>query len=271
MKSICEFIPSKNDNGNLKTIHFVYESEYQNLKWPQVAHIYYLFLVTKGSGVLTLPEFESHPLTPGTVFFILPGVRYVISGSDDLKYMYISFMGTRAPELMEELGVSMVAPTYQGFSTQIPFWRQSIQRICSANANLITEGVLLYTLSYLPVTTASQADAKHSDVLQGILNYIDLNFCNPDLSLKRIAEIFGYTDKYLSHLFKQEMNVNWSIYLNRLRIQHAIKLIEKEQTSITLLAELCGFADSLYFSKVFKKMVGKTPHVYIKERETKQV
>ena len=271
MKSICEFIPSKSDNGNLKTIHFVYESEYQSLKWPLVAHIYYLFLVTKGAGVLTLPEYGSHSLTPGTLFFIFPGVRYNISGSSDLKYMYISFMGTRAPELMEELSVSMSSPTYTDFPNLIAFWRQSIQRICGANANLIAEGTLLYTLSYLPLASLPQADSTRPDVLQGVLNYIDLNFCNSNLTLKKIAETFGYTDKYLSHLFKREMNVNWNLYLNRLRIQHAIKMIETEHTSIASLAEMCGYTDALYFSKVFKRMVGKTPYVYIKEQTKKRI
>lgn len=266
MNSICRFIPVKNSNGNLKTVHFVYETEWKRLKQPFLQPIYYVFLVTRGNGKLHLLEFGEHTLTVGSLFFIFPGIRYEISGSDDLTYMYISFMGSRAPELMESLSVTMQAPLYNGFDGQIPFWREALQRLNLQNANLITEGVLLLTLSHLSTDETRSMNWQKNDILQNITDYVDNNFADPGLNLKKVAAIFGYTDKYLSHLFKQGMNINFTTYLNRLRIQHAIELIENGLYNSSELTTACGFYDSMYFSRVFKKVTGQTPITYIKKQ-----
>ena len=266
MKSICEFIPSKRDNGNLKTVHFVYETEYKRLKWPLVSPIYYLFFVTRGTGELKLPEFGTHPIKVGDLFAILPGVRYEISGSNDLSYLYISFMGTRAPELIEQIVFTMEKPVREGYTSLIPFWMQSLRRLDPQNSNLIAEAVLLYTFSYLTHKSVEQ-EIQKQNVIQSVLDYIDHNYRDPSLNLKKTADIFGYTDKYLSHLFKQHVHTNWSIYLNRLRIQQATSLIEKGESNIATLSSTCGFIDTFYFSKVFKKYTGRTPYNYIKSRK----
>ena len=83
--------------------------------------------------------------------------------------------------------------------------------------------------------------------------------------------MFSYTEKYLSSLFKKNMNVGFNQYLNRLRIQYAIELIANNVKSVSRIAELSGYSDSLYFSKVFKKLVGVTPGQHIKDvSETKK-
>ena len=263
MNSICRLIPLKNDNGTLKTVHFVYETEWKRLRWPQLQPIYYLFLVARGSGKLNLPEFGSHELRVGSLFLISPGVRFEISGSDDLTYLYISFMGTRAPELVSELKLTAESPVCNGFDDLLPFWRQSIQRLNPQNANLLAESILLYTLSHLTEELPQQSSAKSDTILKSIVSYVDYHFSDPTLNLKKVADIFGYTDKYLSHLFKQSMSINWTAYLNRLRIQHAIELLEQGYTNLTELSSVCGFTDPLYFSKVFKKMTGKTAKQYL--------
>ena len=264
MSSICRFIPAKNDNGTLKTVHFVYETEHTRLHWPQVQPIYYLFLVARGTGTLTLPEYEAHPIEAGSLFLIPAGVRYRIEGSEELSYCYISFMGTRATELVAELQITMKAPGFRGFEGLIPLWKQSIQRLNLQNANLLTESVLLYTLSYLAENQSTDTAEKGDTVFQSIVAYLDNNYCDPTVNLKKVADIFGYTDKYLSHLFKSKMKMNWTAYLNHLRIQHAIELLERGYSNIAELSSICGYTDPLYFSKVFKKTTGKTPHHYQK-------
>ncbi|MBQ9760353.1 MAG: helix-turn-helix transcriptional regulator [Clostridia bacterium] len=263
MNSICRFLPVKNDNGSLKTVHFVYETEWKRLRQPQIQPIYYLFLVKRGSGQVRLPEFGTFQISVGSLFLIAPAVRYEITGSDDLSYFYISFMGTRAPELAGELSNTV----YNGYDSLIPLWLQSIQRLNAVNGNLLTEGVLLFTLSYLTDNTAEENADKSDTLLKNIVDYLDHHYKDPTLNLKKVADIFGYTDKYLSHLFKSSMNVNWTVYLNRLRIQHAIELLEQGHSNTAELAFACGYSDPMYFSKVFKKMTGKTPKRY---RENKQ-
>jgi hypothetical protein len=183
MNSICNFIPAKNSGGNLKTVHFVYETEFKKLKQPFLHSIYYMHLVTRGDGILKLPSGE-YRIEVGSLFFAFPGVPFEIYGSDDLTYMYISYMGLRAHEIAAELNISLERPAFYGFEEEVFFWKGAIQRIDSKNANLLSESVLLYTLSYL----SDGEDIKHSspnNVLEKIINYIDNNYNDPDMSLKK--------------------------------------------------------------------------------------
>lgn len=261
MNSICNFIPVKS-GGDLKTVHFVLETEFKKMRQPFIYPIYYMHLVTRGTGKLkTLGS--CFDISQGSLFFAFPGVPYEIEGSDDLTYIYISYMGLRAAELMTELNIVPSSPVRQGFEAHIPFCKGAIQRITQKNANVLTESVLLYMLSYLAEDDGTVV-SKNTNLIENITYYIDNNYADTELSLKKIADIFAYTDKYLSHIFKEGTGMNFSEYLTRLRIQRAIDLIGKGARDVSQIAYESGYHDSVYFAKVFKKHMHKTPNEYIK-------
>lgn len=264
MDSICRFIPAKS-GGDLKTVHFVFETEFKKMRQPFIFPIYYMHLVTRGSGKLKVLD-RSFEISVGSLYFAFPGVPYEIEGGDDLTYMYISYMGLRAADLMSQMGIAPSSPVIYGFESQIQFWKSSIQRITQKNANILTESVLLNTLSYL---SGGEDDgcSKSNNLIENITSYIDNNYGDPDLSLKKIADIFAYTDKYLSHVFKESTSMNFSEYLTRLRIKRALELIGEGEKEISRIALDSGYRDSVYFSKVFKRYLHKTPNEYIKERQ----
>ncbi len=270
MNSICNFIPAKKSGDHLRLIHFVYETELRRLKQPFIQPLYYMYLVIRGTGTLRIAGGE-HPLAVGTLFFTFPGTTYEIADGGNLTYMYISFMGTRGTELITESGITVQSPTYSGFDGVIPFWRNAIQRINPQNANLLAESVMLYTLSYLAGADGTAAKTGAGDSLESIVNYIDNHYTDPNLSLKQIADIYAYTDKYLSHLFKTKMNINWSTYVNRLRVQHALRLIGDGERNLYDIAAASGYRDVMYFSKVFKKFMQRTPREYISDLINKQI
>lgn len=266
MDSICRFIPAKS-GGDLKTVHFVLETEFKKMRQPFIYPIYYMFLVTRGEGKLRVLG-RSFDISQGSLYFAFPGVPYEIDGSDDLTYMYISYMGLRAADLMSQTGASPTSPVIQGFDVQIPFWKSSIQRITQKNANVLTESVLLYTLSYLSGND-DEVCLKSNNLIENITSYIDNNYGDPDLSLKKIADIFAYTDKYLSHVFKENTSMNFSEYLTRLRVKRALELIGEGERDIQKIALESGYRDSVYFAKVFKRYLHKTPNEYIKAQQSK--
>ena len=114
MNSICKFIPVKNENGVLKTVHFVYETEFKKMKQPFMHPIYYLYLVSKGNAILKIGN-NKFNLKIGSVFFAFPTVAYEILGSDDFTYMYISFMGSRGAELAQKLNITVDRCVFNGF------------------------------------------------------------------------------------------------------------------------------------------------------------
>ena len=115
-----------------------------------------------------------------------------------------------------------------------------------------------YALSFLSEKT--EEDESHTvTAFDEILGYVDRHFSDRALSLSLLAKRFSYTEKYLSVLFKKQMQIGFNDYLNRLRIQHAHVLIETGYGSIAEIAYACGYSDPSYFSRIYKKKTGLSP------------
>lgn len=103
---------------------------------------------------------------------------------------------------------------------------------------------------------------KHSLIIDKMINVIDEQISNPELSLNWVAsEILYMNADYLGKLFKKETNEKFSNYVVRLRMDRAMQEIEKTgDVKVFELAEKFGFGDNpQYFSQVFKKHTGFTP------------
>ena len=258
-ESICCFLPVKSDDTSVKTVRFVYETEFTKLTQPFVSPIYVMYIVTQGSAKLHIYE-EEYSLVRGDIFFAFPACPVYIDDSEDLEYIYISFMGSAVAKTLSDCNVSLQNPVFYGFSSLCPIFESSIRRLNNKNANILTEGVLYYALSFLTQDEGGIDDKKTPDTLfETIVNYVDHHYRERDMSLGRLADTFSYTEKYLSSLFKKNMHIGFVSYLNNLRVQYANQLIEKGEMNISEISSACGFSDYSYFAKVFKKSTGKTP------------
>jgi|GEM_PF-1459626 len=83
-----------------------------------------------------------------------------------------------------------------------------------------------------------------------------------DISLSVLAELVNISPVYLSRLFKKDEGINFLDYLNQYRIEAAKKLLQDIHYNVIDVAELSGFHNTKYFSKIFKKVVGITPSEY---------
>ena len=100
-----------------------------------------------------------------------------------------------------------------------------------------------------------------SPLIQKVLLRIDSDLSG-DLSLKSQASLFNVNASYLSTLFKKETGVTLTEYVNRKRIEQAIFLLNSTNMQIQTIAQFCGIPDVNYFTKLFKKQIGKTPKEY---------
>ena len=103
----------------------------------------------------------------------------------------------------------------------------------------------------------------HSKLIQDVLNYIAM-FPSSDLSLDHVADQYAVNKCYLSTQFHKEMKINYSEYVNQVRIDQALKMIDLNKGTLQEIAEECGYHDLTYFSKVFKKQKGMSPSAYRK-------
>ena len=98
-------------------------------------------------------------------------------------------------------------------------------------------------------------------IRDSIAAYIDANYAS-DLSLQSISQALNYSEAYFCKLFKQCFGVNFSAYLNDYRIAKAKELLTATDTGVKDISEACGYADSSYFARVFKRQTGQTPSDY---------
>ena len=102
---------------------------------------------------------------------------------------------------------------------------------------------------------------RHASVLRKAERYIWENYTRK-ISLKEISEAGGLSAPYFSTIFKKEMGENLSSYLNRLRVERAAAFLTETGKSLNEIAQLCGFEDQSWFSKIFKTFTGMSPGKY---------
>lgn len=101
----------------------------------------------------------------------------------------------------------------------------------------------------------------YSLLVQKVLTRIDSDLTE-DLSLKTQAKLLNVNASYLSSLFKKETGMTLTDYVNRKRVENAVFLLNSTNMQIQGIAQFCGIPDVNYFTKIFKKNIGKTPKEY---------
>lgn len=103
-----------------------------------------------------------------------------------------------------------------------------------------------------------------SGAVKHAVEFIHGNYKRP-ISLQDAADAAGVNAAYLSYLFKQEMQIGFSNYLQERRMECAQELLRTTNYKIKDVAEEAGFNDYHYFSKTFKKLSGLSPADYRRE------
>jgi len=114
--------------------------------------------------------------------------------------------------------------------------------------------------------TASLEPKRHtkSENLQKILNYCSQHFTD-EISLSSVAEALHFSKYYISHLLNQKLNIGFSKYINTLRINKAMQLMQQGEENITFISENVGFGTIRSFNRAFMQIANTTPTAYCKQ------
>lgn len=114
----------------------------------------------------------------------------------------------------------------------------------------------------------SKKEDNKNDVPKRIIEYMKEHYSDPEFYMTTLVEEFGLSDKTIAKLIKGYQNMTFSEYLEELRLQKAITLLEDTQLSIGNVANASGFSSENTFFKVFKRKFGTSPSGY---RSNKQI
>lgn len=122
----------------------------------------------------------------------------------------------------------------------------------------------LFQVLYQYMLMQSQSNAK-SPYVKELENILVSNISNPDFHIADAQEGIPLSDFYLKRLFKKETGVSPIEYLTQKRIAYSKQLLEgRSERTLTIkeIAGMVGYSDPYYFSRVFKKVTGKSPSEY---------
>ncbi|GGF92055.1 putative HTH-type transcriptional regulator YtdP [Paenibacillus albidus] len=115
-----------------------------------------------------------------------------------------------------------------------------------------------------PVLAAIRSTSETRDpVISFVLDYLDKH-CGEDINLNLVADKLNLTPGYLSSIFKEKTGINFSEYLNNLRIERAKELLMNLDLLIQDIALQVGYQNVNSFIRMFKRSSGLTPGEYRK-------
>lgn len=93
------------------------------------------------------------------------------------------------------------------------------------------------------------------------IEYIQKNY-NRSINLHTLCDYLNLNTCYFCVLFKNQTNMTFSQYLNKVRINESKRLLEATNDSIIDVSLAVGFNNHNHFSATFKKFTGVTPTIY---------
>lgn len=132
--------------------------------------------------------------------------------------------------------------------------------------------IWLSRASILPITSVNSSGtpqgtettlAPENDFQERVESYLLGHYHRP-LSLPEVARALGCSPSFLCRRYRQITGNTPFRRLRDIRIEAAKRLLQSD-LSVTRIAEMVGFDDVFYFSRVFSRMEGKSPQSYQKQ------
>ena len=127
-------------------------------------------------------------------------------------------------------------------------------------ANVETEGILMQLLSQF-LREASHKFELTETRIKKVLRHIRMNVNEP-LKISDLSDLTCLTKDHFIRLFKKELTVTPTQYINQKKIERAQLQLVTTNLSIKDIAYGLSFEDVSYFNRLFKQHTGMTPKEY---------
>ena len=102
---------------------------------------------------------------------------------------------------------------------------------------------------------------QYSEVVNKSISYIEIHYAD-ELSLSILASNLHVTKNYLSAVFKKQLGKTVTEFIHEVRTDKAIFLLNSTKLPINDISIVCGYDDSNYFCRVFKRRYKISPRQY---------
>lgn len=196
--------------------------------------------------------------------------KYVYYLEDNPEVFWIHFTGSDVKNILAYHGISLdehvfycgVLPDYK------TLFRKIIQELQLCRYGYEDYIASLFNDILLLVDRQQHEQKKTTGNVQEQIEraaaYFNENY-NTKISIDDYAESLHISTNWFIHNFKQYAGMSPAQYILSLRMVNAQSLLERTTYNIKEISEIVGYENPLYFSRVFKKEIGKSPAQYRKE------
>lgn len=232
---------------------------------------YLFFIVTDGMGKL---EYEgvSYIISSGHCVFLDCRKTFCYYPIDDvLTVAYIHFAGFHMEEIYKEF-MDQGVPCFRSYGPKVYIqeWQRIYDMMASEYSSFIARDMEIYAALISLVTNLIKLReniriptrrASHKRNLSDVKEYLEKNY-QDKISLDDLSETFFINKFYLTRLFREQYGVSVNDYLIQVRLSHAKSLLKSANIPIKKISSDCGFKNTNYFYKVFRKREGVSPGEY---------
>ncbi|MCJ8014227.1 AraC family transcriptional regulator [Paenibacillus sp. KQZ6P-2] len=229
-----------------------------------------LVLVTDGTGRLTLGE-KSYTLKEGMLYYIRPGLFHVLElhTAETTGLLTVHFSCTRVNlndsrwEIADEMPALHLEPA-QSIKDAYPAQELFHKLVDCWNAKLPGyEFVSKILLQQLFMAIIHHLKKKHQNdaaslKVEKIIQYMHQHLSGK-VTLGELSELVQMAPTYLSRTFKETTGYTVIEFFNKLKIDKAKELLIEGDRKVKEVAQILGFTDEFYFSRMFKRIEGVSP------------
>ncbi|TMM30591.1 AraC family transcriptional regulator [Polaribacter aestuariivivens] len=233
----------------------------------------YIFIYcTKGKGEIILDDIK-YPIAPNEFFIIPKNVKHEYSAdqADPWTIYWFHFKGSIAEELYNRYKNTDIN-NYKNVSfskEKIGLFEKIFSLFSHNNLENQIEYANLLSLNFISNFIYHDFDSTISsndneNIVNSIKNFL-LNNLDKNFTLDEIADKFNYSKSYLHTKFKKSTGYPIMVFFNLKKTQKACEYLNCTDLSIKEISFKIGFNDPLYFSRIFKNFMGKSPRSYKKK------
>ncbi len=105
---------------------------------------------------------------------------------------------------------------------------------------------------------SEQTSKQKESIVKNVIQYLQHHYTD-SISMQELADKMGFSYYYLCHVFKEITMLTIVEYIQQLRCNYAMQLLASTEQTVSEIAEQVGFNNVSYFSKIYKRCMGRLP------------
>lgn len=233
---------------------------------PHIHEAIEMVYITKGTLELGVGQ-ELYHMEKGDFAVVFPNMihHYQVFDTGENKALYIMASPKLIPNYMDELQKScpeIPVICKEELHSDIAKAMKSLVDVEKSNTRLIQAYVQMIFAHILSEMNMVEKETVGSeDLVYKSVEYVAKNY-REKISLEQMAYDLGISKYVLSRLFAKTFHCNFASYVNGIRLNYAISMLDGTNKPITTICYDSGFESQRTFNRVFKERYRVTPREY---------